>query len=386
MKHLAILGSTGSIGQNTLQIVKQFPDQFCIEALGAGHNIKRLAEQIQEFSPQKVAVYDKKCADDLSSMISSKTDIVYGEKGYCEIVSDESIDMVVSAIVGAAGLLPTVHAIHHKKDIALANKETLVMAGEYVMATAQSQGVAILPVDSEHSAIFQCLQGHHQSEVDHILLTASGGPFFKHPSTDFHAITPQMALNHPTWSMGKKISIDSATLMNKGLEVIEARWLFDVPVEKINVLIHPQSIIHSMVAFHDGSILAQMGIPDMKSAIAYAMSYPHRLPLHQPFPKFSSMNGLTFHDPDFEKFQCLKIAYHVCKEGGTYPAVMNAANEIAVTAFLDNRLSFDHIPVIIEKTLMAHQNITSSVSLDAICEADKWAREKAMSIILKISS
>ena len=284
------------------------------------------------------------------------------------------VDMVVSSMVGAAGLLPTLAAIRARKQVALANKETLVMAGALVMAEAAACNVELMPIDSEHSAIFQCLQGNDHKDLDKILLTASGGPFRKVPREQFESLTPQDALSHPTWDMGAKISIDSSTLMNKGLEVIEAKWLFDVPQQAIQVVVHPQSIVHSMVAYKDGSVIAQLGVPDMAGAIAYAMSYPERLPLGQPIPDFFALESLEFFEPDMEKFPCLALAQQACRDGKTYPAVLNAANEIAVQAFLDSQILFTQIPKLIEQCLNAHTPVSCPV-LEQILEADRWARD-----------
>jgi 1-deoxy-D-xylulose-5-phosphate reductoisomerase len=281
-------------------------------------------------------------------------------------------------MVGAAGLLPTVAAIDAGKDIALANKETLVMAGEIVIKRAAEKRIQIIPVDSEHSAIFQCLTGNRGEDLDKILLTASGGPFLNMPGDAFVKIIPDDALNHPTWQMGKKITIDSATLMNKGLEVLEAKWLFGVDQDMIEVIIHPQSIIHSMVAFKDGSVMAQLGIPDMKTAIAYALSYPQRLPLEQSIPDFAALGALTFQKPDFDKFPCLALAYQAAGGGGTLPAVMNAANEVAVQAFLEQAISFAQIPEVIRQTMKMHTNVKTP-DLSDILGADKWARKQAAS-------
>jgi 1-deoxy-D-xylulose-5-phosphate reductoisomerase len=372
-KKLSILGSTGSIGQNTLAVVEQFPENYQIEALAAGTNIELLNRQIQQFSPKCICVLDEKTAIQLKKIVQRPVDIVYGPSGYTQVASYSTTDIVVSAIVGAAGLMPTIAAIRSGKDIALANKETLVMAGDIVMHEIKEHNVRLLPVDSEHSAIFQCLEGHRQQDLSHILLTASGGPFRNRGFSTFESIQPIDALKHPTWSMGKKITIDSATLMNKGLEVIEAHFLFHVHADDIRVIVHPQSIVHSMVAYHDGSIIAQLGIPDMKGAIAYALSYPGRLPLNQPTPDFFDIQSLNFYPPDLEKFPCLSLAYEACKQGKTYPAVLNAANEIAVAAFLDHRIGFMDIPRYIEKAL-THHTSENSIHLENIINADKWAR------------
>ena len=378
MKVLSILGSTGSIGRSTLKIAEKFPRLFTVKTLTAKTNIELLSKQIHFFRPELVAVFDQKHAEALKKLLpqSSSCKIVYGSKGYLEAAVYEKVDMVVAAMVGAAGLLPTLGAIEAGKDIALANKETLVMAGEIVMERAFQKKIKILPVDSEHSAIFQCLMGQRKEDLSKILLTASGGPFLNTPANAFSEITVQKALKHPTWQMGKKISIDSATLMNKGLEVIEARHLFDVSEKKIEVIIHPQSVIHSMVSYKDGAVIAQLGIPDMKGAIAFALSFPYRLDLNQASPDFSRIGSLTFNEPDYQKFPCLALAYKACAAGGTLPAVLNAANEIAVAAFLENKLSFTGIPEIIEKTMEQH-TLINGPTLDDILESDKWARQTA---------
>jgi 1-deoxy-D-xylulose-5-phosphate reductoisomerase len=374
LKKLSILGSTGSIGQNTLAVVEQFPENYQVEALAGGVNIELLNDQIQKFSPACVCVLDEQHAAQLKKIVQRPVEIVYGPSGYEHVASYSRTDMVVSAIVGAAGLMPTIAAIRSGKDIALANKETLVMAGDIVMHEIKEHQVRLLPVDSEHSAIFQCLEGHQPQEFSHILLTASGGPFRNREFSTFKSIQPKDALNHPTWSMGQKITIDSATLMNKGLEVIEAHFLFDVQVKDIQVVVHPQSIVHSMVAYHDGSIIAQLGIPDMKGAIAYALSYPNRLPLNQPTPDFFDIQSLNFYKPDLDKFPCLSLAYDACKQGKTYPAVLNAANEIAVDAFLNHQIGFMDIPRWIEKAL-THHTPERIMNLDNMINADKWARK-----------
>lgn len=380
MKNLAILGSTGSIGRNTLNVVKQFPDRFSVQTLTAKDSVSLLAEQIELFSPELAVVYNEERAMALKSELSESSDveILYGQEGYRRAATHPSVDVVVTAMVGAAGLLPTISAIDAGKDIALSNKETLVMAGEMVMKRAEKKRVSILPVDSEHSAIFQSLLGHRKEDLDQILLTASGGPFRERPKTAFSTIQPEDALKHPTWQMGAKITIDSATLMNKGLEVIEAKHLFAVSQDQISVVIHPQSIVHSMVSYRDGSIIAQLGIPDMKGAIAYAISFPERLPLKQPTPDFGQIGSLTFENPDFDKFPCLRLAFDACKAGGTLPAVLNAANEIAVAAFLEKKISFTQLPEVIRKTMEFHTVIVNkTIELTDILEADAWARQEA---------
>lgn len=383
MKQLSILGSTGSIGCNALAIIEMFPEQFGIKALAAGTNIELLAGQIKRFSPELAVVIDANRALELKKMLPSKAgvEIMYGEDGYRSAATHGSVDMIVSAIVGAAGLVPTLAAIEAGKDIALANKESLVMAGEIIAKKADEKGINILPVDSEHSAIFQCIVGQRKEDLECILLTGSGGPFLKRPAGEFASIKPEDALAHPTWQMGKKISVDSATLMNKGLEVIEAKSLFKVSLDMIKIVIHPQSMIHSMVSFRDGAIIAQLGIPDMKVAIAYAISYPKRLPLRQPIPDFVNMDPLTFKKPDLDKFPCLALAYTAGKAGGTLPAVLNASNEMAVQAFLDRRIPFVKIPEVISRTMEIH-SVVANPDLSDIIEADRWAREYARKEII----
>ena len=386
MKLLSILGSTGSIGRNTLKIVEKFPERFAVKALAGKDNIELLAKQIKRFCPEIAVVFDEKRAHELKNILPVEefdVEIMYGQDGYRAAATHDNVEMVVTAVVGAAGLLPTLAAIEAGKDIALANKETLVMAGEIVIQKAADKGVKILPIDSEHSAIFQCIEGQRREDLEKIHLTASGGPFLNKPANEFFEIKPEDALNHPTWKMGKKVSIDSATLMNKGLEVIEAMHLFGVSQDMIEVVIHPQSMIHSMVSYRDGSVIAQLGIPDMKGAIAYSISYPERLPLNQPIPDFAGMGALTFQKPDFEKFPCLDLAFKACDTGKTLPAVLNAANETAVQAFLDKRLSFAKIPKVIEKTMSRH-SVAEHTSLDDILEADKWARKEAEGVIKSV--
>ncbi|MBU0545056.1 MAG: 1-deoxy-D-xylulose-5-phosphate reductoisomerase [Proteobacteria bacterium] len=377
MKSLSIMGSTGSIGANALKIVEMFPDRFCVKVLAAKNNVSVLARQIQKFIPDFAVVFDEKSADELKRITAdSGVEILYGADGYNAAASYEPVDMVIAAMVGSAGLMPTLSAIDAGKNIALANKETLVMAGNIVMKKAAEKNVKILPIDSEHSAIFQCIAGHRREDMDKVLLTASGGPFLNLPLSEFDYIKPEDAMNHPTWEMGRKISIDSATLMNKGLEVMEAGHLFGVSLEDIEVIIHPQSVIHSMVSYKDGSVIAQMGIPDMKGAIAYAMSYPERLPLGQPLPDFKSIGSLTFQKPDTGKFPCLDLAFSAGKTGGTLPSVLNAANEVAVEAFLNKRLRFTDIPEVIRKTMEKHF-VVANPALSDILEADLWARKIA---------
>lgn len=382
MKHLSILGSTGSIGTNVLNIVAMFPQEFDVKALAARKNVELLARQIDQFHPDVVAVLDEQRAQELKDHLPPGTgvDVMYGDDGYRAAAAHAAADMTVTALVGAAGLQPTLAAIDAGKTIALANKETLVMAGDHVMKAAAAKGVAILPIDSEHSAIFQCLQGQRQEDVDKILLTASGGPFLNKPKAEFKDITIEDALKHPNWQMGRKITIDSATLMNKGLEVLEARCLFGVSHQMIEVVIHPQSVIHSMVAYKDGSVIAQLGIPDMKGAIAYALSYPQRLPLQQPLPQFNAHQTLTFQEPDLKKFPCLAMAFEACEAGGTLPSVLNAANEVAVHAFLDRQIGFVDIVTVIRQTIDRHP-VISDPELSEIMAADQWARGCAQELI-----
>jgi len=382
MKNLSILGSTGSIGRNALEIVAMFPERFTVKALAAKNNTSLLAGQVEKFGPDIAVVFDETRAIELKSMLpsGSKVEIMYGQDGYRAAATYDSVDMLVTAVVGAAGLIPTLAAIEAGKNIALANKETLVMAGEIVIKRAAQNRVKIIPIDSEHSAIFQCIAGNRRQDLDKIFLTASGGPFLNRPENEFVKIKPRDALNHPTWQMGKKVSVDSATLMNKGLEVIEAKCLFGVSQELIEVLIHPQSVIHSMVSFKDGAVMAQLGIPDMKGAIAYALSYPERLALEQPLPDFAGIGALTFEQPDLNKFPCLDLAYKACQTGETLPAVLNAANEMAVQAFLKQRVPFVKIPEVIGKTMESHTVVTNP-GFDDIIESDRWAREQARNLI-----
>ncbi|HLD44714.1 MAG TPA: 1-deoxy-D-xylulose-5-phosphate reductoisomerase, partial [bacterium] len=333
-KKISLLGSTGSIGVSTLDLARQHPDRFQILALAAGSNTRLLLEQIAEFRPRLVSVKSKQDYEEIKAQLSCDTEIFYGDDGAQRVATAEGADLVVSAIVGAAGLKPTLAAIEAGKDVCLANKESMVIAGEIMSQKARQNRVRILPVDSEHSAIFQCLNGEHPDDVDKLILTASGGPFWNLPQSAFIHITREQALKHPNWDMGAKITIDSATMMNKGLEVMEAHWLFGMPVAKINVVVHPQSIIHSMVQFVDGSVMAQMGSPDMRVPIAYALMYPRRITTGVKTLDLPKIEKLSFFEPDLEKFSCLRLAFDVARKGLSYPAVLNAANEVAVDAFL----------------------------------------------------
>ena len=382
IRHLSILGSTGSIGRNTLEIAAMFPERFVVKALTAGHNVDLLARQIERFRPEMAAVYDDRTAAALSARLApdAAVDILVGEAGYVQAATLGSSDTVVGAIVGAAGLMPTLAAVQCGKTVALANKETLVMAGEIVMGAARAAGSRIVPVDSEHSAVYQCLAGQSRDDLERILITASGGPFLNRDGATFKDVKPADALQHPNWRMGRKITIDSATLMNKGLEVIEAHHLFDVSLDRIAVLVHPQSIVHSMVAFRDGTVIAQLGVPDMKGAIAFALSGPDRLPINQPPPDFAAIGALHFRKPDFNRFPCLGLAFNAAERGGTLPAVMNAANEVAVNAFLSERLRFDRIPRVIE-TVMNRHSVVPRPTLEDILAADQWSRAVAAETI-----
>ena len=376
MKKISILGSTGSIGTQTLDVVRKNRDKFEVVAISANSSINLLLEQIKEFKPRYVAVYNENSAKELKEMIPSdiKIEVLSGMEGLIIISSLDEIDVLLTAIVGMIGLVPTLEAIKKGKTIALANKETLVTAGQLVMEEAKKRNVAILPVDSEHSAKFQCLNGESKKEIESIILTASGGPFRGKSKNDLINVTKNEALKHPNWSMGRKISIDSSTLMNKGLEVIEAKWLFDVISDKIDVVVHPQSIIHSMVQFVDSSIIAQMGCPDMKLPIQYALTYPERILNDFERLDFSKLSSLTFEKPDLNTFPCLKLADDSLNMGVTYSAVLNAANEVIVNEFLEDKIKFYDIPYYIEKTLDAHKSIEKP-TLEEILYTDNWSRE-----------
>ncbi|MBI5043244.1 MAG: 1-deoxy-D-xylulose-5-phosphate reductoisomerase [Nitrospirae bacterium] len=381
MKKIVLLGSTGSIGANTLDVVDRFPDRFKVIGLTAGENISLLEKQIRRFRPRIASVVKEDAAERLRQRCRDiDVEIHSGVEGMISAAAFPEADMVISAIVGAAGLVPTVAAIRAGKDVALANKETLVMAGEIVTKEAGKKGVKILPVDSEHSAILQALGGYKNENVKRLILTASGGPFYNTPLSGKRLIKPKDALRHPNWKMGKKITIDSATLMNKGLEVIEARWLFDIPSEKIDVLIHPESIVHSMVEYIDGSVIAQLGVPDMRIPISYALSYPARLNGGFPTLDLARIGNLTFKRPDTKRFPCLSYAYEALNAGGTMPAVLNAANEVAARAFLKEEIGFLDIPKIVKKVMNRHvrQDI---VTIEDVLLADRWAREHAEDLI-----
>jgi 1-deoxy-D-xylulose-5-phosphate reductoisomerase len=383
MKALSVLGSTGSIGTNTLNVVSNFPDHFRVAGLSGGRNVTQLVSQIEAVRPEIASSADERVSIELQRILRQRgyamaqTRFVHGVDGNIEVSCHPSSSIVVSAISGAAGLLPTYRALEQGKSIALANKETLVMAGALMMQKSREQGIEILPVDSEHNAIHQCLRGGRRRELKRLILTASGGPFRDTPREQLASVTPEQALNHPTWRMGKKITIDSATLMNKGLEVIEASWLFGAAAAEIDVVVHPQSVVHSMVEFFDGSILAQMGLTDMRIPIQYALTYPDRWNSPLPSLDLCRLPKLEFMEPDLEKFPCLRLAYKALRMGGTAPAVLNAANEVAVDSFLNNGIAFHEIPQIIESVLDSHLPQTAS-DLEDILTADAWARDEAL--------
>ncbi|HSW63056.1 MAG TPA: 1-deoxy-D-xylulose-5-phosphate reductoisomerase [Dissulfurispiraceae bacterium] len=378
MKKIVILGSTGSIGRSALRIAEAFPDQYKVVGLAAGRNVDLLCAQIEQFRPKVVAVSDNAGYAALKAARRGKKSprILAGSDGICEVAAESSADVVLSAIVGSAGLMPTLSAIRAGKTVALANKEALVIAGDIVMAEARKYGSPILPVDSEHSALFQCMHGWKRDGIRRLVLTASGGPFRSRKRSELRDVTAKDALRHPNWSMGKKITIDSATLMNKGLEVIEACHLFGMPLEQISVLIHPQSIVHSLVEYVDGSYLAQMSRPDMRGPIALALSYPERLPGAVEPLRLEQLSSLSFEQPDTKTFPCLDLAYHAMATGGTLPAVMNAANELAVHAFLEGRIRFNDIPRIISRVMNAHTVLPAS-TIGVVMESDMWARFRA---------
>ncbi len=386
-KKIVILGSTGSIGRNVLKVAAGFPRSFTVVGLTAGWNIDLLRQQIDTFSPRLVSVAEEEEAVRLKTLLgpNSRTEIVWGRTGNEQVACLQEADMVVSAIVGAAGLLPTLAAIKSGKDIALANKETLVMAGRLIMAEVKKHQVRLLPIDSEHSAIAQALEAGRKEDVARIILTASGGPFLNLAEENLWQVTPAQALHHPNWDMGRKITIDSATLMNKGLEVIEARWLFDIDLEKIEVLVHPQSIVHSLVEFVDGSVVAQLGIPDMRVPISYALSYPERLDTGLSRLNLTECSNLSFHKPDTNRFPALHIAYQACTKGGCLPAVLNAANEVAVAAFLDGKLEFPEISQVVAKTMNRMEH-TEDKDIATILEADRLARVESAAVVLNTIS
>lgn len=379
MRHIAILGSTGSIGRQTLEVIQANARRYKVSVLAANSNDALLEEQINAFNPDIAVLTDKSAADRLISRYHGNTTILYGEEGLIEASVHPKNDIVVTALVGFAGLKPTLAAIEAGKTIALANKETLVAAGEIVTKAAKEHRVSIIPVDSEHSAIFQCLQGIKQKNVNKLLLTASGGPFRGKNKSQLQNVSVEACLKHPNWSMGRKITVDSATLANKGLEVIEARWLFNVDYDQIQVVVHPQSIIHSMVECVDGCVLAQLGLPDMRAPIQYALTYPERLPAAFGQLNFSQLQALTFEDPDCKTFSALAMAYEAGRRAGAFPCVFNAANEIAVDAFLSRQIDFLSIAEIIRCTLDAFKPV-QEITLDMLIQADSWARSYAADV------
>jgi 1-deoxy-D-xylulose-5-phosphate reductoisomerase len=381
MKGLSILGSTGSVGTNVLRVVDAFPDRFWVVGLSAGSNVERLAEQVARYRPRIVSVGTPAAAQELRRLLDpGPTRVEVGEEGSVAVATHPDVRTVVAAAVGAVGLVPTYRALEAGKDVALANKETLVMAGELMVEAARASGGRILPIDSEHCAVHQCLDGRRADEVRRLVLTASGGPFRKRPRDTFAGVTAAEALNHPTWSMGRKISIDSATLMNKGLEVIEARWLFGIPAERVEVLVHPQSVVHSMVEFVDGTVLAQLGVTDMRLPIQYALSYPERWEAAIPGLDFTRGLRLDFEVPDHDRFPCLRLGYKALAGGGTLPSVLNAANEEAVAAFLGERIPFTAIPESILAVMDAHRPQAVG-KLGDVLAADAWAREQARGVL-----
>lgn len=379
MKQIAILGSTGSIGCNTLRVVDAMSGAFRVAALGAGSNVSLLAGQIEKYRPRVVAVADEAAADKLRAelrqrKITALPKIGIGVDGLCEVATCDGAEIVIGGVVGALGLLPTYRALEAGRRVALANKETLVIAGELMTRTAEKSGAELLPVDSEHNALHQCLRGEQHHEVKRLILTASGGPFRNSSREEIDNATPAQALKHPTWTMGAKITIDSATLMNKGLEVIEAHWLFGRSADEIKIIVHPQSVVHSMIELVDGSILAQMGVTDMRYAIQYALTYPARQPAELPPLDLTSLGKLEFEPPDPDRFPCITLAYNALRTGGTMPAVLNAANEVAVAAFLNEQIRFGQIPQLIRAACEAH-TAQPATSLEAVLAADRWARD-----------
>lgn len=378
-RKISILGSTGSIGVSTLEVIATSKERFEVVGLAAGYNLKLLKQQIQKFHPRKVSVADRALAENLKSVFP-KCEVHFGEEGLIEIATLEEADLVVSALVGAKGIKPTVAAILAKKDVALANKEVLVSAGGLTMDLVKEQKIRLIPVDSEHSAIFQICHREGKEHIEKIILTASGGPFLNRSRDSWGTITPEEALKHPRWSMGERITVDSATLMNKGFEVIEARWLFGLPPEQIDVVIHPQSIVHGLVLFSDGNMPACLSTPDMRAPIAYALSYPHRIPTEVSRLDLTKVKELTFDQPDIAKFPLLRLAYDALKQEGSYPCLLNAADEIAVQAFLKREIQFDQIDKIVSETLSSYQG-GAAETLEEILEVDEWGRRYAADII-----
>ena len=376
MKNVVLLGSTGSIGTSTIKVADDLPDQIRLIALAAGNNVDLLLEQTRKHKPVAVSINDPAKAGELRNILGATTEVFCGNEGLIKLATLPAADIVLIAIVGTAGLQPALAAIRAGKDIAIASKEILVMAGETVMSEARKYGVRVLAVDSEHSAIFQCLDGKPSHSVRKMWLTASGGPFRKTPKADFASITVEQALKHPSWVMGKKITIDSATLFNKALEMIEARWLFDIEMARVGVVVHPQSVVHSMVEFVDGSMLAQLSTPDMCLPIQYALTYPERAASDRVQTSLAKLGSLTFEEPDVDRFPALELARRAGEIGGTLPAVLNAANEVAVEGFVNRKLNFVQITDTVRRTMDAHK-VVAHPTLDEILESDAWARQEA---------
>jgi 1-deoxy-D-xylulose-5-phosphate reductoisomerase len=385
-KNIVVLGATGSIGVSAQKVAHDLPEYVRIVGMASRESVDGMEKAIRQFKPAKVAMTNRTKAAELEARI--KQPVLAGESGLVELATMPEADIVLVAIVGTAGLEPALAAIRAGKDLAVASKEILVMAGDLVMSEARKHGVKVLPVDSEHSAIFQCLEGRRPEDVKRLILTASGGPFRQTPREQFQHITVAQALKHPSWNMGQKITIDSATLFNKGLEMIEARWLFDIEIDRVDVVVHPQSVVHSMVEFKDGSILAQLSTPDMRYPIQYALTGPHRLPNSMPATDFAKIGTLTFEEPDQEKFPSLRLAHEAGRAGGTMPAVFNAANEVAVARFVDGQIQFTQIFDTVERVMTAHHKAghagsswVAKPTLDVILEADLWARKEAENVI-----
>ncbi len=385
MKEIAILGATGSIGLTALKVIRTNPEKYRVIALSAGRNVDLLLEQVKEFRPLAVGFLQEEDVSGLGTAFADQgvTKVFKGPRGLVDLVRMPEVDTVISAVTGAAGLIPTYEAIKAGKHVALANKETMVLAGPLIKTEAEKQGVSVLPVDSEHSAILQCLQGHRREDLSRVMLTASGGPFRGLSLDQMREVTPAQALKHPNWSMGQKISVDSATLMNKGLETIEAKWFFDLEWDQIGILIHPESIVHSMVVYRDGSIIAQMGVPDMLIPIAYALSFPSHEKNDLPPLELEKIKALTFQKPDLKKFPCLRLALDAANAGGTMPVVLNGANEVAVESFLAGRIGFLQIPALIEEALQGHEPQPID-SVETIMDADRWARDRVFRALTRV--
>jgi 1-deoxy-D-xylulose-5-phosphate reductoisomerase len=381
-KKIVILGSTGSIGENVLRVVEKFPERFQVIGLAAQRQVEKLFQQAKHFNVKKLVIAEEETAQKYGKMAPAGVAVLHGMNGMEELASAGEADIVVAAVVGIAGLKPVLAALRHGIDVALATKEVMAVAGTHVLKAREKSGAMLLPIDSEHSAIFQCLAGHPSAHVRKIILTASGGPFAGKQTIDFDKVTTSEALKHPRWNMGKKVTVDSATMMNKGLEIMEARWLFNIDLEKIEVLIHPESIVHSLVEFVDGAVLAQLSVSDMRFAIQYALTYPERLDGHLPSLNLSELGPLRFFAPDEKRFPCLALARRAANEGGTMPAVLNAANEVAVHDFLQGKIKFSQIWQLVEKVMEKHLNLKEP-SLEDIMQADQWARMETKKLITK---